>query len=72
MRYTLVSEMRQCIDEMEQRLGELSLALEALPLLAARVFTLPGVKKVMNNYRWRRSLSIPIAAPPHDGWRWNT
>ncbi len=45
MRYTLVSEMRQCIDEMEQRLGELTLALEALPLLAARVFTLPGVKK---------------------------
>ena len=45
MRYTLVSEMRECIDEMEQRLNELALSLEALPLVSARVFTLPGVKK---------------------------
>ena len=45
MRYTLVSEMRECIDRMEWLLGQLSQQLQHLPLLTARVFTLPPVMK---------------------------
>ncbi len=45
MRYTLVTEMRECIDRMESLLGQLSEHLRQLPLLAARVFTLPPVMK---------------------------
>ncbi|ARU93874.1 DNA replication terminus site-binding protein [Tatumella citrea] len=45
MRYTLVSEMRDCIDRMEWLLGQLSQQLQQLPLLSARVFALPAVMK---------------------------
>lgn len=45
MRYTLVSEMRECIDRMEGLLGQLSEQLQQLPLLTARVFALPPVMK---------------------------
>lgn len=45
MRYTLVSEMRECINRMEWLLGQLSQQLQRLPLLSARVFALPPVMK---------------------------
>ncbi|GAA0484912.1 MULTISPECIES: DNA replication terminus site-binding protein [Tatumella] len=45
MRYTLVSEMRECINLMEHQLRQLADTLQQLPLLAARVFSLPPVMK---------------------------
>lgn len=45
MRYTLVSEMRDCIDQMEQGLQQLTSQLAALPLVTAQVYALPGIQK---------------------------
>ena len=38
MRYDLVTDMQQCVKDLEQALGELRQQTESLPLLIARVF----------------------------------
>ncbi|MGK3141256.1 DNA replication terminus site-binding protein [Pantoea sp. C2G6] len=44
-RYDLVSDLHQCVNELEQALGELRQQIEAQPLLIARVFSLPPIVK---------------------------
>lgn len=44
-RYDLVADMHQCVNDLEQALGELREQIEAQPLLIARVFSLPPVVK---------------------------
>ena len=44
-RYDLVADMHQCVNDLELALGELRQQIEALPLLIARVFSLPPVVK---------------------------
>ena len=44
-RYDLVSDMHQCVNDLEQALGELRQQIEAQPLLIARVFGLPPIVK---------------------------
>lgn len=44
-RYDLVSDMHQCVNDLEQALGELRQQIEAQPLLIARVFSLPPIVK---------------------------
>ncbi|MDJ0039238.1 DNA replication terminus site-binding protein [Pantoea allii] len=45
VRYDLVTDMQQCVKDLEQALGELRQQTESLPLLIARVFRLPPVEK---------------------------
>ncbi|MCW0352561.1 DNA replication terminus site-binding protein [Pantoea ananatis] len=44
-RYDLVTDMQQCLKDLEQALGALRQQIESLPLLIARVFRLPPVEK---------------------------
>lgn len=44
-RYDLVTDMQQCVKDLEQALGALRQQIESLPLLIARVFRLPPVEK---------------------------
>jgi DNA replication terminus site-binding protein len=44
-RYDLVSDMHQCVNDLEQALGQLRQQIEAQPLLIARVFSLPPIVK---------------------------
>lgn len=45
MRYDLISDMHDCMNELESELAQLQQDIEALPLLVARVFRLPEVEK---------------------------
>lgn len=45
MRYTLISEMRDCVAQIEQGLYDLTAQLAEMPLVSARVFRLPGIQK---------------------------
>lgn len=44
-KYTLIDRMNGCFNTLEQALIELSQQIQSLPLLAARVFTLPQIEK---------------------------
>ncbi len=45
MRYDLVTDMQQCVKDLEEALGALRQQIEAQPLLIARVFSLPPIEK---------------------------
>lgn len=45
MRYDLISDLHSCMNTLESELAQLQQDIEALPLLIARVFSLPPVEK---------------------------
>lgn len=45
MRYDLISDMHDCMNQLESELAQLQQDIESLPLLVARVFSLPEVEK---------------------------
>lgn len=45
MRYDLISDMHDCMNQLESELAQLQQDIESLPLLVARVFSLPEIEK---------------------------